>query len=240
MIILENHSKKNIFKLFLSLILFTSVSYSQTENTNDVGGWTAIGIEYELNKKWNIELEAQLRLKDNISVVDEYFTEFSVEYLISKKIIVGGGLRYIKENDTKGKIQGYEDHIRFQVDATYKHKINAFSLKYRLRYQNKNELGLDNFEENYANQHIRFKTSIRFNIKKCRLKPKFTAEIGNRIGKGEKNEFSKYRLTIGTEYNFKKLGKLNLFYGKEKELNKRIPESLDIIGLKFKYIIKNK
>jgi len=235
---LDDHLKQ-VFKMFLSLVLVTSISYSQTENTNDFEGWTTIGLEYKLNKNWSFELEEQLRLKENISEIDEYFTEIGVEYSISKKIKIGGGLRYIKENDNKGKIQGYEDHFRFQVDVSYKHKINAFSLKYRIRYQNKNELGIGNTEGDYANQHIRFKTSMGYNIENWNLKPKFSAEIYNHFEKGEKNGYDKYRLTLGTEYKLKKLGKFTLFYRKEKELNERIPKTKNIIGLKYVYTFEN-
>ena len=230
---------KRIFKVFLSLVLITSISYSQTKNAKNFEGWTTIGFEYELNKNWNFELEEQLRLKENISEIDEYFTQFGVEYSLSKKIKIGAGGRYIRENDNRGKIQGYENHFRFNVDISYKHKINAFLLKYRVRYQNKNELGVGNSEGDYANQHIRFKTSIGYNIKNWKLKPKFSAEIYNHFEKGKNNGYDKYRITLGTEYKLKKLGKLTLFYRKEKELNESMPKIKNIIGLKYVYTFEN-
>tara|TARA_R110001583_G_scaffold160872_1_gene312778 strand:+ start:53133 stop:53840 length:708 start_codon:yes stop_codon:yes gene_type:complete len=230
-------NKSTVLLSILLIVIITNFGYSQN---SDLANWTTVGLEYELNKKWNFGIEEQLRLKEDISTIDEYFTQLSAEYSISKKFTLGAGLRYIKENDTEGNIQGYENHFRFNADASYKHKINNFTLKYRLRYQNKNELGVSNSEGDYANQHIRFKTAIDYNFKNWKLDPKFSAEIFNHFEEGKTNGYDKYRLTFGTEYKLKNAGKINLFYRIEKELNESIPKTTNIIGLKYTYTIKNK
>ncbi len=235
---MANKKNKATITISILIIVITSnISYSQN---SDLANWTTIGLEYKLNKKWDFGLEEQLRLKENISTIDEYFTQFNTEYSVSKNFTLGAGLRYIKENDNEGNIQGYENHFRFNADVSYKHKINDFTLKYRLRYQNKNELGISSSEGDYANQHIRFKTSVGYNIKGWKLDPEFSAEIFNHFEKGEDNGYDKYRLTFGTEYKFKNSGKINLFYRIEKELNQSIPKTTNIIGLKYTYTINNK
>lgn len=230
-------NKKIWFSTLLVCMLFIANGFSQDENdTSDLENWTAINLKYKLNKKWSFDIEGQLRLKEDISEISEYFTELNTTYSISKGFKIGAGIRYIKENDNVGKIQGYEDHFRFHVDASYKHKINDFTLKYRLRYQNKNELGVDD----YDNQHFRFKTSLEYNFKNWKLDPIISGEIYNHLEKGEENGFDKYRITLGTEYKFKEMGTLGLFYRIEKELNETIPETTNIIGLKYSYTFKNK
>ena len=223
---------------FLFLII-TNVSFSQSD-TNDLSLWSSIGINYSPTKKLDFELEQQLRLKENISETDKYFTQLSAEYEVFKNLKLGGGVRYIKENDNEGAVQGYENHFRFHLDASYKQSLNNFDIKYRVRYQNENELGVSNEEGDYANQHIRFKTSIGYNIKKWKLDPEISAEIFNHFEKGDENGYDKYRLSIGTDYKFKKLGKIGIFYMFEKELNESIPETTNIIGLNYSYTIKNK
>lgn len=233
-------NKINKSTIILSMLLIIISSYIGYSQNSDLANWTTIGLEYKLNEKFSFQLEEQVRLKENISQIDEYFTEISTEYDLTKYFSIGAGARYIRENDTEGKIQGYEDHFRFQVDAAFKHKIDQFSLKYRLRYQNKNELGVSTSEGDYANQHIRFKTSIGYNIKGWKLDPEFSAELFNHFEKNEKNGFDKYRISIGTDYDLKKYGKINLYYQYEKDLNNSNPSILNVIGLKYKYTIKNK
>mgnify|MGYP000751883907 CR=1 FL=1 len=193
--------------VLFSLILMSTVNFGQNEGDKDWASWNTIGIEYKLNDKWSFGLEEQFRLKENFSAVDNFFTQLSADYEIFKNFEIGGGIRYIRENDNKGNIQGYENHFRFQFDAKYKYKINNFKIGYRLRYQIKNELGLSEEEGDYANQNIRFKTSVAYNFKNWSFDPKFSAEIFNRFQEGRDNGFNKYRLTFGTDYKIKNFGK---------------------------------
>ncbi|PCJ96084.1 MAG: hypothetical protein COA50_07845 [Flavobacteriaceae bacterium] len=232
---------KNIKSLILVVLLSVSWIFAQEgglEEVKDLEAWSTIGLEYKLNKKWSFGLEEQLRLKTDVSEIDKYFTQFEAKYKAFDNLEFGGGVRYLRENDTKGNIQGYENHFRFQLDMSYKHKINDFSLKYRLRYQNKNELGISTSDADYAKQHIRFKTSIGYNIKEWKLDPKFSAELFNHFEEGEDNGLNKYRLTLGTDYKIKKVGKIGFFYRMEKELRVDIPRTTNIIGLKFIHTIK--
>ena len=212
--------------------------YSQSGDTSDLESWNSLGLEYKLNKKWSFELEEQLRLDENISEIAEYFTQLETRYSITKKIDIGLGLRYIRENDNEGNVQGYENHFRYNVDALYKHKINDFTLKYRLRYQNKNELGVSSSDGDYAKQYLRLKAAVEYNFKNWKLDPKFAAEIFNRFENGDVDQYNKYRLTLGTDYKIKNFGKLGIFYRIEKDINEAIPETTNIIGLKYTYTIK--
>ena len=120
----------------------------------------------------------------------------------------------------------------------YKHQINNFKIGYRLRYQNKNELGVSSDEGDVAKQNIRFKSSLEYNFKHWKFDPKFSAEIFNRIQDGSDNGFSKYRLTLGTDYKIKGFGKLGVFYRFEKDLNVDFPDTTNILGLKYMYSFK--
>ena len=138
----------------------------------DLEVWTAAKVEYKLNKKLDFGFEEQLRLKDNASTIDQYFSEITVGYNLKKKISLGLGLRYIKENDNVGKIQGYENHLRWNGDLSYKHKLERFSLKYRLRYQSKNELNVSEAQGDTLKNTIRLKVGSTYNIKGWKLDPK--------------------------------------------------------------------
>jgi hypothetical protein len=225
--------------MLLNVVLFTNLNYAQTEGEKDWASWSTIGVEYKLNKKWSFGLEEQFRLKENFSETDEFFTQLTADYELFHNFKLGAGMRYIRENDNVGKIQGYENYFRFQFDANYKHKINNFNIGYRLRYQNKNELGVSSDEGDYVNQNLRLKTSVEYNFKKWSFDPKFSAEIFNRFQEGKDNGFNKYRLTLGTDYKIKNVGKVGLYYRFEKELNVDFPDTKNILGLSFIYNIKN-
>lgn len=231
--------KETFIKLMLLItMLFAGKNYAQTDT--DWASWNTIGVEFELNKKWSFGLEEQLRFKENISVVDNYFTQLTADYKLFKGFKLGAGVRFIRDNDNQGNIQGYENHFRFQIDVKYKHEINDFKIGYRLRYQNKNELGVSYDEGDYANQNIRFKTSLEYNFSNWKLDPKFSAEIFNKFQEGEDNGFNKFRLTLGTDYKTENFGKIGVYYRYQKDLNVDFPDATNIVGLKYIYTIKNK
>lgn len=232
---------KSIFKriLFANIILFSAINFAQ-ESDKDWSSWNSIGIDYKLNKKWTFGLEEQFRLKENFSAVDEFFTQLSSEYKVFKGFKLGAAIRYIRENDNQGNVQGYENHFRFQFDAKYKHEINNLKIGYRFRYQNKNELGVSVDEGDEAKQNLRFKTSLEYNFKDWKLDPKFSAEIFNRFQADEDNGFSKYRLTLGTDYKIKNFGELGIYYRYERDLNEDYPDVNNILGLKYTYSFKSK
>jgi len=223
------------------LVLSALLSFSQTEDVSNLSSWNAVGLKYKLNKKWSFTGEQHLRFKEGFTEVDSYFSQLEAEYKIIKKFSLGLGLRFIRDNDTEGSWQGYENHFRYHLDAMFKQKLSRFSLGARLRYQNKNELGITTEEGDYAKNNVRLKGSLGYNIKKWPLDPKFDAEIFNSYQEGdEDNGFSKYRLTIGTDFKLKKLGKIKVYYRFQKDVNVEVPEIENIIGLKYTYTIKNK
>lgn len=224
------------FIALISTLFFSISSYAQDEDLTDWESWNSVGLKYKLNKKWSFELEEHLRLKENISEISRYFTQLGAQYKINKHFKVGAAARYISKNDNTGAVQGYDNYFRYHLEALYDHKINDFKLEYRLRYQNKNELG----EDDYANQHLRLKAAVTYNIRNWKLDPEISAEIFDHFEKGEENGFDKYRITIGSAYNMKKFGKIKFYYRYKRQLNEEFPETKNIIGLKYTYTIKNK
>ncbi len=227
---------KNI-KILVLVTFIVSTGYSQT-NTNDFSTWFSAGLKYKLNKKWAFSVQEHLRLKENASTTDSYFTQLGATYSLTKRFDVAVSYRYIKLHDNTGAVQGYDDYSKLQFDFSYGHKIQDFSLKYRLRYQTKNQLGV---ADNSKNQ-TRFKAAVGYNIKGWKLDPKISAEIFNRMGakNSSKNGFKKYRLTFGTSYTTKDIGKFGVFYRIEKEINTINPAINNILGFKYSYTIKRK
>lgn len=234
---------KTIIVTLIFSVLGISNAFTQNGEyitVRDFNTWSSIGLEYKFSPNWDIALEEQMRLKNNSSEVDQYFTELSINHDFGEHIFGGIGFRYIRENDNEGKIQGYENHIRFDFNLGYQHKINDFELKYRLRFQTKNELGISSEEGDYANNHLRFKTSVGYNIHNWKLDPVLSAEIFRHYEKGEINGFDKFRFSLGTSYKIKKIGKIGVSYLIEKELNTTYPFTTHIINLNYLYTFKNK
>jgi len=212
--------------------LFTCVSFVSQAQDDDLLLWSSLKLGYEPNDKWDLSLEGHYRLKDNMSALDSYFGELSVFRTLVKGLKMGVGVRYILENDNQGLQQGTENHFRYNFDLTYQHKINRMALKYRLRYQNKNEFG-----EPAGREAFRIKAGFRYNLRNWKLDPKFSAELLNRFGdRGQTG--NRYRLGIGTEYKLKNAGAIAVFYRIQNDINGEFSSPNHIIGLSYGYTIR--
>lgn len=234
---------KNSPFIVIAVLLFSTLIYAQEDDNKDFALWNSIGVKYSPIKRLKLGVEQHLRLKEDASTTDEYFTEVQADFKIIKNLEIGGAVRFIRENDNVGKIQGFEKHFRYNIDLSYElDLIKKLDIQFRLRYQNKRELELPEDVEDLRTETLRFKTAFEYKIKNWPLDPEFAVEIFNRkveedislIGDAK---LSRYRLTWGTSYNLKKFGKFGLYFRYQE--NTRIDNDFQtkIVGLKYSYSI---
>lgn len=205
----------------------------------DFETWTSAKLKLKPNDKWTFGVQGQFRLDNNSSELKGYFAELSTGYRLFKGMDFGLGLRYIGKNDNEGSVQGMEHYFRYHFDLSYKHKIDRFALKYRFRYQNRNEMGLSKAEGDVHLQYFRLKTSVEYNIKDWKFDPILSGEIFSKFEKnGYSNGFSDYRITIGTDYKTKDFGKIGLFYRIENEISDFYPKTTHVVRIKYTYTLK--
>ncbi len=216
-------------------MLFSSLA-AFGQNGTDVLSWSSVAVEYEPDKVWNFAAEGNLRLKTNISELDEYFGELTVSRKFFKDFKLGLGLRYIWENDNTGNIQGTRQNFRYHIDASFRIEPGDFTTKFRIRYQDKNELGDD--DEHV--KRLRFKTALGYNFSNWKLDPEISGEIFGRISGDDTDYSDRYRITIGTDYKIKKAGKIDIYYGIQSDFDAADRETYHILGLKYAYTFEGK
>lgn len=222
--------------IFLLLLFSASNSIAQNVTNSDFNTWSWIEIGYKANSKLSFDLQQQLRLKENSSTVDNYFTELSSKYEVFKNFDLGVGLRYINSHDNQGNKQGYDPRFRYNIDGSYSYKLKKFKLSHRVRYQNRQDLGVADGD---PRQSLRFKTSLDYNISKWKLDPELSGEIFTTVNDPLANGPSKYRITLGTRYKMGDFGQLKAIYAFEGPLGDN-NEVLHILGLGYSYTIKHK
>ena len=223
------------FRLFL-VLLFSTVQNSFSQNLSDTEGWSSIEVGLNISKKLSFSVSEHLRYRNKISTMSNYFTQLEASYELFKDFNLGGGVRFIRENDDVGNIQGLETHFRYQFEINYKHDLKMLTLFYRLRYQHKNELGLPEEEVNIPNEYIRFRMGLGYKLNDPSLGLRLKGELFNQIQKENlENGFNRYRLTFDAYKKFKNFGKVTLFYGFQKNINRIELKQKSIIGIKYKY-----
>lgn len=224
--------------LFIGYSLSTWAQSGKYITVRDFETWTSATLNYKYSKKLKIGISQELRLKDNSSAVDKYFTNGFAEYKLLKPVRLGAELRYIRLNDNEGNVQGYENHLRYAFYTSFQHKVSRLSLKYRLQFQSQNELGLDVSQQTFPTQKLRLKIGGDYNIRKWKLDPRVSMEIFRTLG--DVNDFTKFRATIGTKHNTKKAGAIGVFYRLERDLNEQYPKTTNVLGLNYQFTVKRK
>merc|ERR1711965_447498 len=106
----------------IALILFTTTSFYGQDN-EDLEGWSAIELNLKATDKLFFSVSEHLRYRNDISSLKNYFTQIKVNYELFNNFELGGGVRYITDNDDVGNKQGHEYMFRYQFDAVFKQKI---------------------------------------------------------------------------------------------------------------------
>ena len=230
---------KKISKKFLyTLICLTfGLSSINAQNNSDLEGWSAIELDLKASKKLSFSVSEHLRYRNDISSMKNYFTQVKVNYSLFKKFSLGGGVRYITKNDDVGNIQGNKYYFRYQFDASFNQKIvKNLVLSLRIRYQNKNQLGLSEDEGDNAIEYTRFRAGLETRLKPLKLNLKLFAELFNEHqGIDENNGFNRQRFTLKLNRKFKDFGTFGVFYALQDDTSKPIKNSKSIVGFKYTY-----
>ena len=223
---------KKLTNFFITALLTYCYSIN-AQQTSDFETWNALGIQKKLfDNNLTLSLSEELRLKDNSTKMDQFFTEFGIKYKFLEHWTIGAGYRIIRENE--GDNEPNSKKNRWNTDLGFKHKIDRFTLGYRLRYQSKSESAISKDDGDIPIQKLRTRLKVNYNIKNWKWDPYVAAElfwtkqtinVDNYIPSIDEEDIEiagmqKIRLTVGTSKKIKKIGQLNLFYRFEHEFNK--------------------
>ena len=230
--------KQKYFSFAPIVFSILSVQMTIAQNNSDLEGWSSVGLNLKATKKLSFSVSEHLRSRNDISTVKNYFTQIKANYEVLKNFELGGGIRYITRNDDVGNKQGLESFFRYQFDASYTQKINKIGVLLRLRYQNKNQLGMSEEEGDIAQEFIRTRIGLGYKIKAVKLNVRLFAEHFNQPNNSKlEHTETRTRYTLKLSRKFKKIGAFTVFYGiQENNLNQE-KTNKSFIGFKYAYKI---
>ena len=215
-------------------LLLASFLFGQ--ETNDMEGWSSIELDVKANKNLSFSVSEHLRYRNDITTLKNYFTQAKVKYELFKNFEIGAGIRYITNNDDTGNIQGYEPLFRYQFDAIFSDKIDKVTVLFRLRYQNKNELGFSESEGDIPVEYTRYRMGFDYRIKALKLNAKLFGEVFNEAKTTDSNGgFNRHRYTLRISRKFKNFGTVGMFYANQSDYSTNTKKNKSIIGFKYSY-----
>ena len=131
------------------LFLFFTLSFMYGVDDNEF--WTSITLEKNLPLSLKLELEQELRFKDQLSTFKQTFSEISVSYKVFKGLRINVPYRYIIFEDKTKQ--------RLSLGGSYKFSLKPISFKTRNKFQRTYE------DEEDPDDLIRNKISIHVNLR---------------------------------------------------------------------------
>ena len=219
--------KSNI-KVVLGAIflLFSISSWAQSEDFRTRYGLSVSG---ELIKKLDWVLEFEQRYENNATQIDRSLLQASAKYELIDNLKLGGGYRlaYIYHYNDNNEFKQ-----RFYLDLSYSHKIARLKPSYRCRWQYG---GDDIFSDSGAEQLLRQRLKIEYNLFGLPFTPYLAAEIFSEMDHTHQSVIQAYRYIAGAEFKLSKSIDIDCSYFRDTEINRTDPGIVNALSLSVSY-----
>ena len=224
--------------LIIGFVIIAGHTFSQNSViVRDFETWSAIEMKVGLGKRWDVELEEQIRLWKNSSLIDEVFTGVNLKYsVIPKHLKLAVGYRYIFDNRID---EGFDKEQRLNFDVIGRYGFDNLKLSSRLRYQNRNDIGEKASAGDYPNHTWRLMLEGEYKIKNWKADPVMSVELFRTFQKYTLPAFDNIRFRLGTSYGLNKFGKITVFYQLDKQIGAQYPKITNVFGLTYSYDFGN-
>jgi len=223
-----------IYKITIGLLILVLAFNSQAQETKivrDLELRTNIEVSKEVIDNFELSYAQEIRFNKNASSFDKAFAEFGARYKINKYVKLGLDYRFYRNQQQDGD---YENQQGWAAKVNTKYKIDRFTIKYKLQFQNKDEDFWANDSKNGNVFNLRNELSLSYNIPKTKFKPQISTELFRRYYEGN-SAFNKMKIGADVTYPIKKWLDIDVGYTYDRELNTTKPASIHIVEAGFKF-----
>ena len=202
------------------MLLLTSFSILAQEN--DFQTWYAFSLKKKIVKKTDFSLKTGLRLRENSSLYSKQFFDLKFKRVLSKRVSLSSGYRYITNRDKRLEISNLH---RFYIDIIYKNKL-VKRLRYSIRNRWQNQGNMEGCKMTFRQKFL-----LTYNIRKTKITPNIATEYFLKEGEG----INKLRSTIALSHPINKNIDFGLAYRIQQEFYINNHETLFILEAKILY-----
>lgn len=219
--------KRRILKILIPVMAFLTISggtYAQDEVdvNNEVQQRIELKASFKPIKNLKISLNPELRLDESFSL-DKYHIEGMAEYKVLDFLSVSAAYRFIV-NPRDGKVTEYYNRYAFGIEL--KEKVERFTPSLLVRYTNYAD---DDISDK---QFMRYKASVDYNIRKCKITPFAEAEAFQDLTTGS---LYKMRYAVGADYKIRKNNYVGVAYKLDYYMQEYTNKHIFNVGYKIKF-----
>jgi len=217
--------------IFLITCFISSELYAQKQP--DAGLWCTFTLEKNITKKLLVGIDQEMRLRENYSRLNLFYTNPYLTYKIFKGFKLGLGYRFISKYMYQTTSFSYRHRVMF--DASYKYKTHKIILSCRSRIQSE----IRDYNSSAQGKNLEYfwrnKFEIGYEI------GKFTPYIGTEVRYqivDPRNAPSNYgwhraRTYAGVDYEINKKNAIGIMYLIQEEFDIDDPGTGYILGLEY-------
>lgn len=216
-------------------MLFPAASIAQTK---DAALWASYSLDRKLSKQFYWHFSTQYRINENFTRFDYMFYDIGLNFKPTKNIEIEGAYVWNFKNSTRRK--GLDNRHQFYTNAILGFNVGDFKINNRNRFQSSLE------DENLAAEpdglpdfFYRNKTTVRYKALN-EIMPFIYSEFYFRLNHKQIWEDPVYRTRygIGLEYKISKRKRIELYYMIQRQIRRKQPDYIYVIGIGFEQTIK--
>jgi hypothetical protein len=197
----------------------------------DLRLWTGVKIEKGFGKDWSLSLEEEIRFKNNISEISNFFTEMELRYRINRNFSLGAGYRYTRDRKGDGAYLGYS---RNHFALRYRGRLENISIYYRLKYQREVEAGETFHRDAPFEKQFRNRLGIRLTRFEL-IQPYVTGEILQVFTPYLSPMEDYWRLVLGVRIEPENWGEIRVGWGFNREIAVDMPAMIYMLRANYTY-----
>jgi hypothetical protein len=211
-------------------VLITLPLFSFAQNEGKV--WTEVGIGGKITK--DLEWGADVTSRFGTYGVETFFPQATLKYKVTKWFRPSMDYRFIADRQLQG-YYSYSNRINF--NAEFRHNIDRFYLKSRIRYQyGFNRLVNSALYDPEFDQALRFKLEVKYDVNDFFLSPVISGELfydpqygpyGQRINKA--------RVFAGFDLDLNNAHSISIGFLYDTRINLPNPRNRHVLSLSYSY-----
>lgn len=213
-----------IFSIWVAVVI-TLASQGQA---TDQELWLGAKLKYKVSDTWKLGFQYEHRRDNNFEDPAQSFGELSSRFKLNKYFGLALAGRY--------SIRPNRDRVRLSVDLLFKYKEKGFPIRigFRSRYQSSYRLNPNKDVKDNLDHAFRNKLVVEYNLSKL-VDPYASGELYYDLNN---REFSRYRLTLGADWNMtKKLSAATFIRSEGEIVEGQTEDHVTIYGVRLSFEI---
>lgn len=197
--------------------------------------WNTFSLQKSINKKIYVALDQELRLDENYSHLNLFYTNLGAGYKFTKNFKAEVTYRFIQKYQPDGF---FSLRHRIMIDLLHKKKFSKVIVINRLRYQTEIKDYLTSELGKYPEQYFRYKIELKLDLDK-KITPFISSEIRYQLDvqNGSRSEYNgevhRIRNAAGFDYKINGSNTFSIYYLIQNEFYISSPENNYILGLQY-------